>query len=188
MSWESVKTSVAKYAPLLAPIIGGPIGGVATLIANALGASDNSPTAIEAAIHANPDSAAILLELQERNRAAIEQAVLAADLAQFKELHQTIRAELSSDDRFKSYWRPAFGYAMVLTWTFTWLALCYVIMFETAKAQLVVNALANTTALWGVALTILGVQITKRTQDKQVIAGQTPKGIIEGLTGLIRKS
>lgn len=187
MSWDSVKQQVAKYAPLIAPLIGGPVGAVTTLVAQALGAADDTPTAIEAAISTNPQAGLVLAELQERNRATYEQAALAADLEEFKQVHQTIRAELATDDRFKSYWRPAFGYAMVLTWCLTWVALCYVIIFETEKAQLVVNALANTTALWGIALAVLGVQITKRTQDKQVSAGKDPKGIIEGLATLIRK-
>jgi hypothetical protein len=187
MSWDSVKQQVAKYAPLIAPLIGGPVGTVTSLVAQVLGADNESPDAIANALNTNPHAPSLLLELQERNRATYEQAALAADLEEFKQLHQTIRAELATDDRFKSYWRPAFGYAMVLTWCLTWVALCYVIIFETDKAQLVVNALANTTALWGIALAVLGVQITKRTQDKQVSAGKDPKGIIEGLATLIRK-
>jgi hypothetical protein len=186
VSWDKVKSLVSKSAPLLGTLIGGPVGSAVTLVASALGTNE-TPDAIEQAIKADPEAALKLRTVEDNNRTALEQAIIAADVAMFSEQHKTIRAELASEDKFKSYWRPAFGYAMVLTWCLTWFALGYVIIFETDKAQMVVNALANTTALWGIALAVLGVQITKRTHDKQVGVGQNPKGIIEGLATLIRK-
>lgn len=187
MNWDSVKSAISDYAPLLGTLVGGPTGSVVAMVASALG-TDTRPESIEQAIKSNPQAGIKLLELEEENRASLEQMAINSDLEKFKQTHQTIRAELATDDKFKSYWRPAFGYAVVLTWLLTWVAICYVVIFDTSKAIEVMSALTSTTTLWGVALAVLGVQITKRSQDKQVVAGQAPKGIIEGLTSVFRKS
>jgi hypothetical protein len=187
MSWDSVKQQIAKYAPLIAPLIGGPIGAVTTLVAQVLGADDESPTAIEAAIISNPQAGMILLELQERNRACYEQMLLQADLTMFQENAANYRAELNQDDLYTKRWRPTMGYAVTFSWVITWLAVVYVLVFETGKASEVLNGLSATAVMWSIALAVLGVSVRARSKDKQVSAGKDPKGMFEGLSTLIRK-
>ena len=71
---------------------------------------------------------------------------------------------------------------MCFTWVATWIAVCYVIMFKPENAPDVVNAIAATSTMWGVALAILGVNVYKRSQDKEVAAGMKP-GILNALRG-----
>jgi len=37
------------------------------------------------------------------------------------------------------------------------------------------------TPMWGIALAVLGVNVHKRSQDKQVAAGQAPSGILNAI-------
>lgn len=186
MSWDTVKSLVSKSAPLLGTLIGGPVGSAVTLVASALGANE-TPDAIEQAIKADPEAALKLRTVENNNRTALEQAIIAADVAMFSEQHKTIRAELASEDKFKSYWRPAFGYALVLSWMMVWFGIAYLIFVHPTEVGEVVKALADTTVLWGIALSVLGVQIHKRSQDKQLTAGVKPSGIRDGFRTLLGK-
>jgi len=86
-------------------------------------------------------------------------------------------------------WRPVFGYAVALTWTVQMLGLVagvvWAIAVEPARAGEMIGALAALvgalTAQWAVALTVLGVQVHKRSQDKQVAAGQRPAGLVDAI-------
>ncbi len=110
---------------------------------------------------------------------------------QLTEINTTIRAELDSNDKFKSYWRPGFGWSLLITWTLLMLAiifvLCWVVVTNPADIGKVFTGLSNAlgpiSMMWGVALTILGVNISKRSQDKMVLNNVTPpQGLLKTLT------
>lgn len=186
MNWDKVKTLVGKSAPLLGTLIGGPVGTAATLLASTFG-TDATPDAIEQAINADPNAVLTLRTIEDNNRTALTQASIAAELSMFQQTHQTIRTELATEDKFKSYWRPAFGYAMVVSWLMVWAGIMYTIFANPADAEIVINALAATTVLWGVALSVLGVQISKRSQDKQLVAGEKPVGFMGSVKTMLGK-
>jgi hypothetical protein len=186
MNWDKVKSLVGKSAPLIGTLVGGPMGTAVTMLASAFG-TDPTPDALEKAIMADPDAVLRLRSLEDNNRTLLSQASISADLSKFEQTHTTIRAELATDDKFKSYWRPAFGYAMVLSWLMVWGGIMYTIFNDPKNANLVINALSSTTVLWGVALSVLGVQISKRSQDKQVAAGASPSTLLNSVKSMLGK-
>ena len=60
-----------------------------------------------------------------------------------------------------------------------------------AELDVIIDACAKLASavvpLWGIALTILGYNIRKRSQDKMVAAGEKEKGIFASIIEAIRK-
>ena len=63
--------------------------------------------------------------------------------------------------------RPTFGYMMALTWAAQMLAVAYVIVFDTAKSGLVLSAMSSLSAIWAVGLSVLGIYVYRRSEDKK---------------------
>ncbi len=108
-------------------------------------------------------------------------AQLDAETKQLEAINATMRAEYSSNDNYTKRWRPTMGYAVTLVWSVQMSALSWVMVTDPAKAVALITAMAQLTALWGVALSILGVAVVKRSEDKQVAAGLEPAGILGAL-------
>lgn len=109
--------------------------------------------------------------LQEANRhienlAHLKSEELRASLA---EVNQTIRAEIASEDKFVRRMRPTFGYLMALTWAAQMLGVAYVIIFDTQRAASVLTAMASLSAIWGIGLSVLGIYVYKRSEDKKLL-------------------
>jgi hypothetical protein len=90
------------------------------------------------------------------------------------QINQTFRTEVQSEDAYVRRWRPTFGYAVALTWTACMGAVSWAVVAEPAQAPAIIAALVNTSPIWGVALGVLGISVVKRSQDKQIKAGQEP--------------
>jgi hypothetical protein len=111
-----------------------------------------------------------------------------AETKQLAEVNATMRAEAGSSDKYTSRWRPTMGYCLTFTWTLLMLALIKVIVMDTGEAPNIINAVAGLSLMWSVALSVLGIAIAKRSQDKQVAAGFSPIGLIEQIAkGIGRK-
>lgn len=63
--------------------------------------------------------------------------------------------------------RPTFGYLIAVTWAAQMLALAYVIVFETGKASLVIEAMESLGTIWAVGLSVLGIYVYKRSEEKK---------------------
>jgi hypothetical protein len=133
---------------------------------------------------------ALLVQFQaQAAQVAIEE--LRAETEQLKSINETMRVEYASGDKFKSYWRPAFGWSATITWVIQTAAIvavvCYAVFARPDKAGDIINAVAALVGAlgvqWSVALMVLGVNITKRSQDKQAAVGIVPPtGILGALT------
>lgn len=76
MNWESVGKEIAKFAPLLGSVVGGPAGGaVGSLVASAFGVEDN-PEQIMQAVVKDPNAAVKLKEIELNNKANLERIKL----------------------------------------------------------------------------------------------------------------
>lgn len=76
MDWKELGKSVAKYAPLLGGVVGGPAGaGIGGIIASALGV-ENDPLSISEAIKADPNIAVKLREIELNHKADLERIAL----------------------------------------------------------------------------------------------------------------
>ena len=87
MDWKDIASTVAKAAPILGTVLGGPVGAIAgaagSLVASMLGC-DDSPEAVNEAISQNPEALLKLKELEAQEQARMlqwKQAQLNAEIA-----------------------------------------------------------------------------------------------------------
>ena len=185
----SIALGLAQFVPGLTRLLmGDKAANVAEKVVSAattIAGTDNPQQAIEY-LNANPE-----LQLkfqQELNHIVI--AELEAETKQLETINATMRIEAQSSDPFVRRWRPFFGYTVAVTWFLLMLALGIVIVMAPNEAAAVITAMASLSTMWGIALTVLGISVNKRSQDKCVAAGQTlPTGIIATVTNkLMSKS
>ncbi len=174
MNWSDIGGLVAKAAPIVGTLLGGPAGAaVGALISSALG-TPAEPDAVAKAIQADPQSLERIRKLELDHESDLTRMHLEAETARLTQVNQTMRAEAASNDAYVRRWRPTFGYLTALAWTVQCCAIAWSIVGAPAQAGNVAQAITALTPMWGVALAVLGVNVAKRSQDKQVAAGQTP--------------
>ncbi len=109
-------------------------------------------------------------QMAEANRHAEKMAEL--EMKEFEaslsEINDSLRSEIASSDPYVRRMRPTFGYLMALTWAAQMFGLAYVVVFETAQAALVLEAMASLSTIWMVGLSVLGVYIFKRSEEKKL--------------------
>jgi len=192
MQWKDIANLIGKAAPAVGTLIGGPIGAVVGQgLSLALGVKDE-PSAVADALKNDPKALVKIKQYQIDHKYDLEKMHLQAamseretDTKNLETINATIRSEMSQQDNYTKRWRPTMGYAVTFSWVATWLAIVYTIVFNINKAQPVILAITQTTTLWGVALSILGISVWKRSTDKQVLAGGTSGGITGGIGKII---
>ncbi|MBX2834749.1 MAG: holin family protein [Micavibrio sp.] len=85
------------------------------------------------------------------------------------QVNQSLRAEIVSEDKFVRRMRPTFGYLMAITWAAQMLAIAYIIVFQPDKAGGIMSAMGSLSAIWGVGLSVLGIYVYKRSEDKKIL-------------------
>ncbi|HEY0837972.1 MAG TPA: 3TM-type holin [Azospirillum sp.] len=115
-----------------------------------------------------PDAVAEANRHLER-MAELESAEARTTLA---EVNRSLRTEAVSDDAYVRRMRPTFGYVMALSWSAQMGALAWVIVTEPAQAGAVINAMASLGTIWTVGLSVLGIYVYKRSEEKK--GGGTP--------------
>ena len=103
-----------------------------------------------------------------RHAEVIFKAEAEKDAKIISEINQSIRIESQSADEYVRRMRPTFGYLMALTWTAQMLAVAYVLVFETAQADVVIEAVGSLSPIWAVGLSVLGIYVYKRSEDKRL--------------------
>lgn len=160
-----VATTVAARLglPVLASILGGALGRIdhpaAKDAAKAIGTVETLMTGGQL----SPEQVA------EANRHAERMAdiEMQKDTASLSQINESLRAEVASTDPYVRRMRPTFGYLMALTWAAQMLALAYVIVFRTSEAHLVLKAVESLSMIWTVGLSVLGIYVYKRSEDKK---------------------
>lgn len=127
-----------------------------------------------AAIKANPE---LQVKMQQMTNDLII-AEMQEETKRLQTVNATMQAEYASDDQYVKRWRPTMGYVLTFTWALVFVAIAYVIVFETGKAQLVIQAVGQLTGMWSVALAVLGISVHSRSRDKQTRAGVKEPGIL----------
>ncbi|EKF9119070.1 hypothetical protein O1B25_000864 [Vibrio cholerae] len=191
--WDKIKSLIGGAAPLVGSLIGGPAGGtVGVLIADALGV-ENTPDAIESELLRNPDALLKIKQMESDERIRLrELSYQQAEMESAErklvitEQHKLMVAELNSDDAYVRRWRPTFGYAVCLAWTSLFFGIAGLMLFHPEFTEQAFTGAAKLTALFSVALTVLGLNIHKRSQDKQISAGITPAGVFGGIASALR--
>jgi len=88
--------------------------------------------------------------------------------ARLHEVNETFRSEINSTDKYVRRMRPTFGYIMAVTWAAQMCGLAYIIVFETEKAGYILQGMASLSTIWGVGLSVLGIYVYKRSEDKKL--------------------
>jgi hypothetical protein len=193
MGWGELAAKVIGLgAPILGDALGGPLGAAAgKVLADALGAAEATPTAVDLALGADPNVAAAAARQAESEWLA---ALAEVGKAQVSEVGATQRAEIASDDPLQKWWRPL--YALELS-----LLECPAFALTLLHALWVghdagINGFANLSALlmayMGARFGVLGVYVTGRTREKQAsVTGELPPTVIgeliNALTGKNKK-
>jgi len=143
-----------------------------TLISKILGKIDND-IAQDAAKILNEVEAEIVKgaitvdQMKEANRHIEDMAMI--DAAALEEVNRSLRAEIASQDPYVRRMRPTFGYLMAFTWAAQMFAVAYIMVFQTDQASMVIAAIESLSAIWAVGLSVLGIYVYKRSEDKKLI-------------------
>lgn len=130
------------------------------------------PETAAAVIAADPDLY-LKFQIDLHKQAA---AIFVAETERLRVINRTMRVEATAADPYVRRWRPTFGYAVALSWLAIMGGLAYAIVAQPELVPAIINALVNTSVLWGVALAVLGVSIHQRSEDKKTAAGMRPVG------------
>lgn len=182
--------ALSEFVPGLARLLGGERAGdvaqkVIDVAKEITGQAD--PVAAAESVRANA-------ELQAKLAQALAPVLVAeyeAETRQLETVNETMRSELASDDKYAKRWRPSFGYAATATWfvqgVLVFGLLTYTVLKMPEKIGVVSDAIvAILEALashWLYALTVLGVAVWKRSDDKRIAANQP--GLLDALTSRI---
>jgi Fe2+ transport system protein B len=120
MEWKDVASTVARSAPMLGGLLGGPVGAavgaVGSMIASALGVS-STPDAVSQALQVNPEAAVKLAQIEKDRQVELQQLVvqaannqLQAETAQLVSVNTTMQAETKSEHWASWLWRPFMGF------------------------------------------------------------------------------
>ena len=108
--------------------------------------------------------------MREINRHAETLAALKSEeyRTQISEINQSLRSEVASDDPYVRRMRPTFGYLMAFTWAAQMLALAWVILEDPHQVPLVLEGFESLGLIWTVGLSVLGMYVYKRSEDKKM--------------------
>jgi len=104
-------------------------------------------------------------QIKEANRHIEELATI--DVTALEQINESLRTEVHSNDVYVRRMRPTFGYLMAITWTAQMLSVAYIMVFETEKASIIINAIESLSAIWAIGLSVLGIYVYKRSEDKK---------------------
>ncbi|QDP60311.1 3TM-type holin [uncultured Alcanivorax sp.] len=183
MDWSDIGKMVGKAAPIVGTLLGGPAGGaVGGLVSQALGAG-NDPDEVGEILKSDPAAYERIKRLEQEHERELKAMMLEAETAKLGHVNKTMRAEAASNDGYVRRWRPTFGYLAAISWALQSVAIAWSFVWAPEQAGQVSQAIAALTPMWGFALAVLGISVHKRSQDKQVAAGQQPNGgLIQALT------
>jgi len=108
-----------------------------------------------------------------------------AETATLAQVNRSLRAEVASDDAYVRRMRPTFGYGMAATWCAQMGAVAYAIVADPAHAGALIEAMASLGTIWTVGLSVLGIYVYKRSEEKT--AGTGAADVPGTLAGLARR-
>lgn len=122
-------------------------------------------------------------QVAEANRHVERMAELESgdDRTALQEVNATMRAETGSGDAYVRRMRPTFGYIMALSWAAQMGAIAYTIVVNPGAAAAVIADMASLSVIWTVGLSVLGIYVYKRSQEKQATGGATAGSVLAGV-------
>lgn len=186
MDWRNVAETVGKVAPVLGGALYGPAGSaVAGIVASVLGVG-GTPEEVAEALRGDPEAFTKLRRLETDHEREILSLTLQAETAQLTQVNETMRAELQAEGLFKSGWRPGMGWVLTLSLAL----LSFAMVAAIFRDPMLVND-ANFTGLlvWLIATmgAVLGINVTKRSDDKARLMGHAPTSFMGSIAAKVRK-
>jgi protein-disulfide isomerase-like protein with CxxC motif len=151
-------------------------------VAKTVTGRDEGAAALEA-LKADP---ALLVRYQETMNAALI-AQLDAETRQLETVNATMRAEYASNDIYVRRARPTFLYVMAATWAVQAVGLLVAIIAQPELAAKIINAAADLTTMWGIALTVVGVAVKARSDDKARAQGAEAPSLTGALANILNR-
>jgi hypothetical protein len=196
---DKIKQLLSPMAPVLGGMLGGPLGAAAGTALKQLlcGNQQASDEQLAAALEtASPDQLVKIKQMDNQFKLDMEQLAVArnkdelqAEMAQTEQINKTMQVEYDTNDRYKSYWRPTFGYAVAITWVLQTigitLGIFYASVYHPQEAGTIFNGIAaiagSLATQWLIALSVLGINISARSKDKANALGEPQTGLIQAL-------
>lgn len=138
------------------------VARIASDVAQAVTGKRDDGEALKA-LEADPE----LLLAYQRQTAQRAISLYQEETKRLQSVNETIRAEAASSDPYVRRMRPTMGYALIFSWTMTMAAVVFVIVTDPGAASAVIVALADLSIMWSVALSVLGLYVYKRSEDKK---------------------
>lgn len=145
--------------------------GLPILVKTVTGALEKLPNATaQSAAAALKNMDINLDETKEANRHIEKMSELESEeyKTAISEVNASLRAEIASNDPYVRRMRPTFGYLVAVAWFFQMVAVGLVIIEQPEKASAVTAAISNLDTIWTVGLSVLGIYVYKRSQEKKV--------------------
>lgn len=157
--------------PILAEIVGSALKTVEHPAARGAAASLGKLGEIVNAGRITPE------QLAEANRHAekLAEMKMGEQQAAYEQVNESLRAEVVSSDKYVRRMRPTFGYLMAFTWAAQMFAIAYVIVFRTQDTAYVLQAMESLGMIWAIGLSVLGVYVYKRSEEKRVLFSEEPE-------------
>ncbi|WP_310609215.1 3TM-type holin [Limnohabitans sp.] len=158
------------------------LADTAMAVAKQVVGTDDDTAALQA-LQTHPE---LLVQYQQAMNAVLV-AQLDADCKQLESVNTTMRAEAASADPYVRRARPTFMYAMALTWTVQTLGLVLAVLLQPSLGAALLQAAADLTTLWGIALTVVGVAVKARSDDKARALGHDVPTALQSIVRVARK-
>jgi hypothetical protein len=189
MDWSDlVKTVIGLGAPLVGEALGGPFGAAAgRILANALGASDSTPAAVQSAI-AGVDPA-VAAAAAAKAESEWSQALAEIGKTQVEQVGATQRAEIVSNDALQRWWRPVYALELSLVECPAFVTTMLHVLWTGQETG--INGFANLSGLlmayFAARFGVLGIYVGGRTREKLACAGGDSGGLVGKVVKAITK-
>ncbi|MBX6426743.1 MAG: hypothetical protein IRZ09_12570 [Variibacter sp.] len=189
MNWTDLVGPLVRLgAPVLGQALGGPLGAAAgKIVAEAFGAREPTPAAVEAAIgEADPAAAAQAARVAEERWLA---ALAEVGRAQVAEVAGTMRAEAASGDALQRWWRPLYALELSLLECPAFALTLLHALWRGHEAG--INGFATLSGLliayFGARFGVLGVYVSGRTREKQAaVTGALAPSLVGEIAKAVR--
>lgn len=182
IDWKDLIGPLVKLgAPMLGQALGGPFGAAAgRILAEAFGAAEATPAAVDAALKGLDPAAAALIAQSAEDRFAAALAEIGT--RQVQEIGETMRAEAASGDLLQRWWRPLYALELSLVECPAFAATLLHALWS--GHAIGINGFAQLSTLliayFGARFGVLGVYVTGRTREKQsAFAGEAVPSVVE---------
>jgi hypothetical protein len=193
LDWKDLaQTVIGLGAPMLGTALGGPLGGLAgKILADAIGASVATPSAVNDAITERGPTSAFAMEAALKAESEWQRALAEIGKAQVSEIGQTQRAEIASGDPLQRWWRPLYALELSLVECPAFALVLLHAIWTGHDAG--INGLANLSGLlmtyFGARFGVLGVYVSGRSREKEAhLTGEFAPGVVNKMVkALVKK-